>query len=509
MTTMDYLETPSVILAFALGALTLILFSFSSSLIQKANLSDAKAVENAEVGPTKMKDLVAKEAEAEEKTKETKEEIKEVKEEVEVKEEEPAAKAAALSSPATLVPLLSDSDKEVEQSPATSITATNLSDEAVIAALSIEERSDFAAFNIKFARTQINLLLQIVALVAFASASDDDVEEDEGLPAADQLLPYLVLVIASCVFTLATEYANRGVDRAASKTETIEPQARPAHQTLLFISLFAFFITSMNLMDMGSDGSSALVLSLVLSLCGSGFEFVAFVGEALYRYIKSSSSQYSATSTVDTPVETPQVATEAPSLQKKGAAAAGGLSIFTLVRLLRPYFWPSATSSNNAMSNRFRSIMTWVFVILSKTTSIMAPLYIGAASTALSTGNYDSAIRNSFLYVLLIVLTKIFKECQALVYLKVAQVAYVQLSTETFVHLHTLSLDWHLNKKLGDVLRSMDRGIAACDTLMSFLFLWLVPAVGECLVVCFVFFFRFEYFPLAFVVFYFIFIYCK
>ena len=74
-----------------------------------------------------------------------------------------------------------------------------------------------------------------------------------------------------------------------------------------------------------------------------------------------------------------------------------------------------------------------------------------------------------------------------MVYLKVAQAAFVQLSETTFVHLHRLSLDWHLRKKLGEVMRSMDRGIAACDTLMKYLFLWLVPAFAECLIVCVMF----------------------
>lgn len=92
-------------------------------------------------------------------------------------------------------------------------------------------------------------------------------------------------------------------------------------------------------------------------------------------------------------------------------------------------------------------------------------------------------------------------------YLKVAQAAFIQLSETVFVHLHQLSLDWHLTKKLGEVMRSMDRGIAACDTLMKYLFLWLIPALTECLVVCIIFATYFHYAPLALCVFYFVWIY--
>jgi len=101
--------------------------------------------------------------------------------------------------------------------------------------------------------------------------------------------------------------------------------------------------------------------------------------------------------------------------------------------------------------------MTWVFVALSKICSIYAPILIGRASTNLVDGDYHGAVVNSILYVTLTLFSKTFKECQSLVYLKVAQAAFVQLSKQTFTHLHELSLDWHLRKKLGDVLRSMDR----------------------------------------------------
>ena len=52
-----------------------------------------------------------------------------------------------------------------------------------------------------------------------------------------------------------------------------------------------------------------------------------------------------------------------------------------------------------------------------------------------------------------------------------------------------------------------DRGIAACDTLMKYLFLWLVPALAECFVVCIIFATYFQYTPLAITVFYFVCIY--
>eukprot|EP00980_Cylindrotheca_fusiformis_P020692 scaffold7738_cov133-Cylindrotheca_fusiformis.AAC.1 len=182
------------------------------------------------------------------------------------------------------------------------------------------------------------------------------------------------------------------------------------------------------------------------------------------------------------------------------------LSRGAMITMLKPYVWPDETS-DSAVLNRFRASMTWVCVILSKICNLTSPLFLGWASTALAHEDYSKTIEYSILFSFIQFLGSAFKEGQSLLYLKVAQAAFVQLSETTFVHLHSLSLDWHLRKKLGEVIRSMDRGIAACDNLMKYLFLWLVPALVECLVVCIIFATYFQYVPLAVAVFYFVWMY--
>jgi ABC-type transport system involved in Fe-S cluster assembly fused permease/ATPase subunit len=177
-----------------------------------------------------------------------------------------------------------------------------------------------------------------------------------------------------------------------------------------------------------------------------------------------------------------------------------------LLIILKPYFWPDATATS-ATINRVRAITTWLCVGSAKACSLFAPILLGRASTALTRFDYATAIKNVVLYSLAQLAGSTFKECQSLIYLKVGQAAFVQISELSFNHLHSLSLDWHLRKKLGEVIRSMDRGIAACDTLMRYLFLWLVPALGECVLVTIIFATYFDFFPLAVAVFFFIFAY--
>lgn len=185
--------------------------------------------------------------------------------------------------------------------------------------------------------------------------------------------------------------------------------------------------------------------------------------------------------------------------QRRESMVASHPEVFA--QMLRPYFWPDGAI------NKVRAVTTWACVVSSKGCGLVAPLFLGWATTALAHADYRMTVYHSCAYCLVSFAGTTLKECQSLVYLKVAQAAFVQLSQVAFGHLHSLSLDWHLRKKLGEVLRSMDRGIAACDTLMKYLFLWLVPAFAECLTVVIIFAAYFDYLPLAMTVFYFVFAY--
>ncbi|CAN0345128.1 unnamed protein product, partial [Hapterophycus canaliculatus] len=80
---------------------------------------------------------------------------------------------------------------------------------------------------------------------------------------------------------------------------------------------------------------------------------------------------------------------------------------------------------------------------------------------------------------------------------RVKQQAYIEIAEQSFAHLHTLSLQWHLKKKMGNVVRSMDRGTDAANNLITYLFLYLVPAIAECIATVIVFYVNFDDWRLA------------
>lgn len=189
-------------------------------------------------------------------------------------------------------------------------------------------------------------------------------------------------------------------------------------------------------------GRPASVFGDELILNAMGMYFLLAVAECLF---------------LDLPFQTEEMTS---ALQDTAPPKKKRLSRSAVVTLLKPYFWPDETS-DSAMVNRFRAIMTWICVILSKLCNLASPIYIGWASTALAHEDYWSCAIYSIIYSAIQFVGATLKEGQSLIYLQVAQAAFVQLSETTFSHLHSLSLDWHLRKKLGEVIRSMDRGIAA------------------------------------------------
>ena len=127
------------------------------------------------------------------------------------------------------------------------------------------------------------------------------------------------------------------------------------------------------------------------------------------------------------------------------AATSSKFTLWELLRVLKPYFWPNA-GADSALMNRVRSCATWICVAASKAASIMAPLYLAKATNALSDGRLTETYTNALIYSILLFASAVFKEAQGLVYLKVKQQAYIEIAEHTFSHLHALSLQWHLKE---------------------------------------------------------------
>jgi len=174
------------------------------------------------------------------------------------------------------------------------------------------------------------------------------------------------------------------------------------------------------------------------------------------------------------------------------------LSLRDILRLLKPYFWPRSMVGKGAVFS------TLLFVILSKVCTVVAPLVLATAANAVAADGKNGvkkAIQASLVYAGLTFVGKVLKECQSLAYLNVQKYAFIDLSSDTFSHLHSLSLQWALSKKMGEVVRVTDRGIAGCDTFMRYGVLYIGPSIGEAVAVCVLFYVHFKLWELSCLVF--------
>jgi hypothetical protein len=82
------------------------------------------------------------------------------------------------------------------------------------------------------------------------------------------------------------------------------------------------------------------------------------------------------------------------------------LSDFMIVA--KPYFWPSA-GSDGAFVNRIRSSATWLMVIFSKTSNIIAPIFLSMATNDLIDFNFHAAVIHIIVYCYLRFLSSFFR----------------------------------------------------------------------------------------------------
>ncbi|XP_022195861.2 ATP-binding cassette sub-family B member 6, mitochondrial [Nilaparvata lugens] len=67
-------------------------------------------------------------------------------------------------------------------------------------------------------------------------------------------------------------------------------------------------------------------------------------------------------------------------------------------------------------------------------------------------------------------------------WLAIQQYTSREVQVSLFAHLHSLSLNWHLKRKTGEVLRIMDRGTDSINSLLSSLFFSIIPTLIDIII---------------------------
>ncbi len=173
-------------------------------------------------------------------------------------------------------------------------------------------------------------------------------------------------------------------------------------------------------------------------------------------------------------------------------------SLSTTWRKLWPYLWPTGRRDLIA-----RVLATFALLLIAKLLTIAVPYSYKWATDALVGhghvhryavfGWVAGPLVLTLLYGLLRIAMAAFTQARDAVFAAVAMHAVRRLANDVFVHLHLLSLRFHLERKIGGLTRVLERGRNAIETFVRTAVLVAVPTAVEFVLILAVFFFQFDW----------------
>src|SRR5579863_2847904 len=153
----------------------------------------------------------------------------------------------------------------------------------------------------------------------------------------------------------------------------------------------------------------------------------------------------------------------------------GAPSFRPLWRLM-PYLWPKGRPDLRA-----RVIVSIVFLVLATGFTSVSPLIFGWAVDRLRPTPANIAIGTVLsliaAYMVSRILFQAFAQLRDGIFAKVQYHAMREVAVETFAHVHTLSMRFHLERKTGGLSRVIERGTKGIDTLLSFALFSIFPTI--------------------------------
>ncbi len=164
--------------------------------------------------------------------------------------------------------------------------------------------------------------------------------------------------------------------------------------------------------------------------------------------------------------------------------AEGARADLRVLRALAPYLWPAAEPEM-----RMRVVAALGLLALAKLANVVIPIVYKHVVDALDPTQpagiaLTLAIALIVAYGMARIMAQGFSELRDAVFVKVVHRAARVLGLETFRHLHSLSLRFHLDRRTGAVSRAIERGGKGIEFILSFMLFNIVPTIIEILLVC-------------------------
>ncbi|MEM1049340.1 MAG: ABC transporter ATP-binding protein/permease [Pseudomonadota bacterium] len=167
----------------------------------------------------------------------------------------------------------------------------------------------------------------------------------------------------------------------------------------------------------------------------------------------------------------------------KKVTADRGEMVSTL-RNLWPYIWPK-----DRPDLKRRVLIAFVALILAKIITVIVPYtYKWATDALVAPGDEGGFGFPAFVTVPVMlviaygmgrILMMVFNQIRDALFAKVGQHAVRQLAYRTFVHMHRLSLRFHLQRRTGGLSRIIERGTKGIEVIVRFTILNTIPTIIE------------------------------
>jgi len=157
------------------------------------------------------------------------------------------------------------------------------------------------------------------------------------------------------------------------------------------------------------------------------------------------------------------------------------------LRHLWPYIWPS-----DRADLKMRVIWSIVLLLAAKLATLSVPFTFKWATDALTGANTAPIAASDWVvwavasplvmtasYGAVRVVMAVLTQWRDGIFARVAMHAVRKLATVTFVHMHELSLRFHLERKTGGLTRVLERGRNAIETIVRMVILQLIPTIVE------------------------------
>jgi ABC-type transport system involved in Fe-S cluster assembly fused permease/ATPase subunit len=150
------------------------------------------------------------------------------------------------------------------------------------------------------------------------------------------------------------------------------------------------------------------------------------------------------------------------------------------INLLAPFLWPKDKKGMKA-----RVVIAVSCLFLAKAANVGTPPILGYAVDSLT--ELSEGINVYMLIPLALIISygiaRIaalgFGELRNAIFSKVAQNAITQLTLNTFKHLHSLSLQFHLGRQTGALSKFIDRGTKGVNFLLTYVLFNVIPTIIE------------------------------